>query len=249
MQIDDGDPWLPVRSRNLYAKSPSTFAPLLQTDELTLGRLANWIPLHSKLDELDWAVAEPPIGPIQTSLLARASVAEGLHRRLFPRSRRFDLGKGPLKAIRDELRERGTELFKQHGIDDKERTDKCVSDALNYMNDVSFRDRVDEMVGVVNTVAPGVLAGVPDFSRQLVRARNDLAHYGEQTAAEPFEARIDRWTLFHLVIPWVLRILLLERAGVEPEVLRNALDESMAFAYYRANVASIVDDLCWSSET
>jgi hypothetical protein len=47
----------------------------------------------------------------------------------------------------------------------------------------------------------------------------------------------------------MLRVILLERAGVEPETLRNALDESMAFAYYRATIKSIVDDLGWSSGT
>jgi hypothetical protein len=154
-----------------------------------------------------------------------------------------------LKNIREELRDRGTELFRQHGIDDKTRTDKCISDALNYMNDISFRDRVDEMVAVVNNVAPIVLAAIPDSSRQLVRARNDLAHYGESHNTESFEAKIDRWTVFYLAIPWMLRVILLERAGVEPETLRNALDESMAFAYYRATIKSIVDDLGWSSGT
>jgi hypothetical protein len=249
LQIDDGDPWLRVVSRNLYANIPDEFSPLLTTDELTLDRVAKWLPLHETLDDLDWAVAEPPTGPIQTSLLARASVAEGVHRRLFPESRRFDLTKGALKNIREELRDRGTELFRQHGIDDKTRTDKCISDALNYMNDISFRDRVDEMVAVVNNVAPIVLAAIPDSSRQLVRARNDLAHYGESHNTESFEAKIDRWTVFYLAIPWMLRVILLERAGVEPETLRNALDESMAFAYYRATIKSIVDDLGWSSGT
>jgi hypothetical protein len=35
----------------------------------------------------------------------------------------------------------------------------------------------------------------------------------------------------------------------QPETLRNALDESMQFAYYRANIKSIVDDLGWTNET
>jgi hypothetical protein len=151
-------PTTQVATRNLYANIPDEFSPLLTTDDLTLDRVAKWLPLHETLDDLDWAVAEPPTGPIQTSLLARASVAEGVHRRLLPESRRFDLSKGALKNIREELRDRGTELFRQHGIDDKTRTDKCISDALNYMNDISFRDRVDEMVAAVNNVAPIVLA-------------------------------------------------------------------------------------------
>jgi hypothetical protein len=35
----------------------------------------------------------------------------------------------------------------------------------------------------------------------------------------------------------------------QPETLRNGLDESMQFAYYRANITSIVDDLGWTNET
>lgn len=249
IQIEDGEPWLKVHSGNLYANHPNTFSSLLRTSVLTLDMLARWIPVHATLDDLDWAVAEPPTGAIQTSLLARASVAEGLHRRLFPMTRRFDLDKRTLKKIRDELRDRGTELFKLHGVDDREQTDKCISDALGFMNEVSFRDRVDEMAEVVNRVAPQVLEGFDDFPRQLVRARNDLAHFGEpQKKAEKYEQKIDRWTVFNLAIPWMLRVLLLEIAGVQPDALREALDDSMAFAFYRANVQSIINELAGLDE-
>jgi len=37
--------------------------------------------------------------------------------------------------------------------------------------------------------------------------------------------------MFREAIPWLLRVLLIDRAGVEPDLLRNAIDESMAFAY------------------
>ena|SRR5712672_223247 len=49
--------------------------------------------------------------------------------------------------------------------------------------------------------------------------------------------RSDRYGLW-AVMPWH-----------QPETLRNALDESMQFAYCRANIKSIVDDLGWSNET
>lgn len=39
------------------------------------------------------------------------------------------------------------------------------------------------------------------------------------------------WVVFREAIPWLLRVLLIDRAGVEPDLLRNAIDESMAFAY------------------
>jgi hypothetical protein len=35
----------------------------------------------------------------------------------------------------------------------------------------------------------------------------------------------------------------------QPETLRNAFDESIQFAYYRANIKPIVDDHGWTSET
>jgi hypothetical protein len=49
--------------------------------------------------------------------------------------------------------------------------------------------------------------------------------------------RSDRYGLW-AVMPWH-----------QPETLRNALDESMQFAYYRANIKSIVDHLGWTNET
>ena len=57
------------------------------------------------------------------------------------------------------------------------------------------------------------------------------------------------WVVFREAIPWLLRVLLIDRAGVEPDLLRNAIDESMAFAYSRANVAPIAENLGWSEAT
>jgi hypothetical protein len=47
------------------------------------------------------------------------------------------------------------------------------------------------------------------------------------------------------VTPWLLRLLLLLHAGIEPDTLHTACLTSARFGYARANVAAIARDLGW----
>lgn len=121
---------------------------------------------------------------------------------------------------------------------------------LPYAQNVGYRTRAQDIIDEVTSAVPELVESVPDPAGKLVAARNDLAHHlvlSEEK--EPFAARIDRWAVVSLVTPWLLRLLLLFRAGIEPHALHTACLGSVRFGFTRANVAAIARDLGWLPAT
>jgi hypothetical protein len=55
---------------------------------------------------------------------------------------------------------------------------------------------------------------------------------------EPLEVLYVRWLVANSITPWLLRGLLLLRAGVAPDVLHSACLGSNRFENFRANVSN-----------
>jgi hypothetical protein len=79
--------------------------------------------------------------------------------------------------------------------------------------------------------------------RQLY-SRNDFAHQLQQ-GDESLAVRILPWLIVANAIPWLLRGLLLLRAGVDPNVPRDGYLASNRFEHFRANTAQHVRELGW----
>ena len=93
---------------------------------------------------------------------------------------------------------------------------------------------------------PELAESVPDMAGKLTVARNDIAHHLVMNdEKEPLADRIDRWAVISWVTPWLLRLLLLLHAGIEPDALHEACLESDRFGFVRANIAAIARDLGW----
>jgi hypothetical protein len=87
---------------------------------------------------------------------------------------------------------------------------------------------------------------VAELTTRLKKARNDFAHHLLQDEAkEPLAERYLRWAVVANVTPWLLRGVVLLRAGVEPGALRAGYLAHQRFEVYRANVAQMVSELGW----
>ncbi len=247
IRINQDGEWLPLHSKARTAPVSGYGESLLPREELTVERFANWIALNNRLDGLASAVYELGEGTVQSQVLVGTSLVEGLHRRLPYEQSQFPMASGGAcdrvkKAARDAADERAAA---EEGMDpDLVRT--AVKDAVSHFEDVGYRTRAQDITDEVTSVVPELVESVPDLAGKLMAARNDIAHHLVlNDEKEPFTDRIDRWVVVSYVTPWLLRLLLLLHAGIEPDALHTACLDSDRFGFTRANVADAAHRLGW----
>lgn len=247
IDLKNGD-WLELHSPGFRAPVTGYDVPLLGREELTIERFANWITFNERLDGLASAVAEPAQGTVQTQVLVVTSLVEGLHRRLlsYQQSRFPTATGGARERIKKAARTSAAQQAdREEGID-REDVRVAVKDALSHFEDVGYRTRAQDIIDEVLGAVPELAESIPDLAGKLLAARNDIAHHLVlDDENELLSERFDRWAVVSYATPWLLRLLLLLRAGVSPEVLHRACLDYERFGFLRANLASIGRDLGW----
>jgi hypothetical protein len=250
---DPDGPWLSVSGPAYSAESGAFQADtLLQAQDLTIQRFADWIPLNDRLDGLGWAVAEPMKVAVQAQTQVLTSLVEGLHRRLpstfeqsyFPPS----VPKAALKRVRKAAWEAAATQARQEQIDglDPELVGELVRKAVGHVGDKSFRDRAEEVVAEVQRAVPEIAESVAGLPVRLTDPRHSFAHQLPQAQAkEPLEDRWRHWTAVSRITPWLLRALLLLDVGIDPHYLHERSLEHEQFAFFRENTAQLVRELGW----
>jgi hypothetical protein len=243
MRLDEDAPWITVDGEAFSTGEPE-FDPdsLLPREELTVERLCKWVALNDGLDGLAHAVARPLDGALQAQVLVVTTVVEGIHRRLpFEQSKFPEASKAALRAVLNSVRETARAEAEVHGLDPK-----AVEDSVLFLTDVSYRTRATDIVTEVCAAIPEIGESVVDLPGRITKARNDLAHHLIQNKKkEPLEVLYVRWLVASSITPWLLRGLLLLRAGVAPDVLHSACLRSNRFENFRANVSQFITELGW----
>jgi hypothetical protein len=243
VRIGPTEPWLTAYGPAFYAEPGDVeHQPLLTREHLTIEQFADWIALHDRLDGLPWAVARPETGAVQTRILLLTPLIEGFHRRLpgyeqakFP---------GASKSVRSEILQAARAaagLQAQKAGLDEER----VKDAVIFLTEVSFQKRSEDIVAEVCSVLPEITESITDLPRRIKQGGNDLAHHLARKTPPPLRARVLEWLVVSEATSWLLRCLLLLRAGFEPDALRESLFRFQRFGFYRANTAQHVRELGW----
>lgn len=111
---------------------------------------------------------------------------------------------------------------------------------------MSFQERAEAIVAEVSEAVPEITEHITDLPRRITNARNDIAHHLTRGSDRPLETRALEWLVVANATSWVLRILLLLRAGFPPDVIRTRLLEFQRFAFFRANTAQHVRELGWN---
>lgn len=241
----DGGEWKQLHNPALNEPALRNVRPLLPPEELTVERFARWLDLNDKLDGLAAAVSIDASGEAQA--LTFATLVEGLHRRLpYPELRFPDSSKTALEKVKKAARQAAADRAKDLTGLDRESVHAAVKDAVGHLEEVGYRTRAQDIVSQVINAVPELVESIPDLPGALTNVRNDLAHHLiPDEAKEPYANRINLWIVISYATPWLLRLLLLLQAGVEPDVLHRACLEDQRFGFYRANVADVARDLGW----
>ena len=72
----------------------------------------------------------------------------------------------------------------------------------------------------------------------MAQVRNFLAHWPEDDKREP--PSVDARLLANISLPWVLRTVLLRKADIDIDAIRQGYSEDSRFSIYRANLREIL---------
>lgn len=222
--------WCTVESpRVSIKKSPRSWLPL---NKLDMGLVARWIELAAELGPIPF-IALGDRAPLQPEAQLIATALEGLHRRLHPERRRFQATKNQCKKARQAAVAAATEVLK--GIVEEDVVRKAYREALGHVQDLSYAERLEELLPPAEATAPGLLG--PSRSawiKDMGKARNTQSH-GLDRDDELDDAGISRYYVLASSGRWTLKILLLLQL-VSLDVLRSSLWNSDRFMYALANI-------------
>ncbi|WP_301851070.1 HEPN domain-containing protein [Rhodococcus pyridinivorans] len=233
--------WLPVIGRIIDSGTAGSYPDaVVPTRELTLEVFSTWIDVSRGLDGLASAVADPIDGAIQAQALTMCAIAEGLHRRLYPVTSRFPgLSGNARDRVRRAARTAGAEMLEQKGFD-REESEKVLNEALSHFDELSYRRRLEQLQESAECAVPEIVADFSDWPAQVCSARNQLAHQ-----AYTSDAMSDGLLLLLIAVDyslsWVLRTVLLRRAGIPDEVVLRCYENDARYGLYRANVRSCLN--------
>lgn len=224
---DDGS-WCAVYSQSLvHSDQPYPARALIEAHDLTMAHLAAWLDRAGLLGPMAPVVADAVMnkGTLETQVLTLATVAEGLHRRLHPDSRRMD--------PQDAARIRTVIAAAVKG--GEPRVVDVVSGLLGYLEEPGYRQRLLELAADTRAVAPKATGKTQKWAAMLVDARNDFAHripMGWMT-----EDEVDKYVCAAYSLRWLLRIRLLQEAGLSDAILRERIDAAQEYASFLEHAA------------
>ena len=94
---------------------------------------------------------------------------------------------------------------------------------------------MQDLVEVAERAVPGIRASFSDWPDAVVKARNILVHHGTNPLKE-FESFIDLLAALKYSLAWVLRTVLLDRAGIDHLAIQNGYRDWSAYRLHLANV-------------
>ena len=223
---------------------------LLSASPLSAGQYARWIDFRRRSDSLDAAAIDDLSGvAIQTAVLTLSAVAEGLHRRLFDGKARMPAySAADLKRARRAARSAALETVRiAHRSDRQPLTDSdidelktAMNEAFSFINEMTFRTRMADLATTAQRAIPNIVAAFADWPAAVRDARNTLAHQLTRRPGETIDQFYDLLIALSYSIAWVLRTVLLLRAGFSVEALQRAYEESSAYNHHITNTRELL---------
>jgi hypothetical protein len=179
---------------------------------------------------------------IESALLVNASSLEGLHDRLYEKSKPFPgVSNRKTEKIALKAAEAAAAEALELGAIDSDMNDAFVDhlkDSFKFFNKKTFEQRLEELLPKVEHAAPGLIGNDPaTWIRSVIEARNLEAHRFPKDFPN-YQERTDHYYQLAMSTGWVLKISLLLELGISPEMLRDRLKEHQKFLYALANMDS-----------
>lgn len=207
--------WLDVSCAEIRPDAVTDASPLLSRDAAGLEVVANWLTTFPQMSPVPYVLAGviSSEGFLDAEVLALCTATEGLHRRLYPESRK--ISKADMETTKRALKDRDLVL--------PAASREALISATQYLWEPGFPMRLAELASRLTQVCPQVFGDVTRWKKEVAIARNSNAHLLHHSQPE------DAWMASYVVgqsLRWFLRALLLQNAGTK--------DEGIAIAYQRS---------------
>lgn len=252
-QSTDG-PWLRVHRHE--EPTPTGHHELFDASYLTPERCALWIDFRQRSNGLDAVVVDDFSGvALQTAVLTLASVAEGLHRRLYRDKRRIPaLSKSDLRAARKAARAAALESVRTADRGDRAALTaadltafgEAMDSAFGHINESTFRTMMDDLVDTAVAAVPCIVAEFADWPAAIHSVRNILAHRGTQDDRDAHDQFINALIAASYSLQWVLRTVLLVQAQLDASDIGEAYRRSSAYNHHQTNVREFLEGTAYA---
>jgi hypothetical protein len=229
----DLDSWWPVHSASQDLDNHPAANALVPLSDISIDVLATWLDQSHVLGPLPAGVAsllETDLA-VDTQVLILTTIAEGLHRALHPELLRFTPERGK------EIRKGATDAVRQIDADAAD----AVYGLLKYVHDVGYRTRLRDFAGRAERLVPGITGRTARWTKLVYDARVKYAH--QPSVAWLEEADIDRVLTVTESLCWVLRLVLLDQAGLDPELITDRFQASQSYSLFLSNAAEWQPDI------
>jgi Apea-like HEPN len=219
--------WWPVYTASQADDNPTVADPLIRPSDISIDVLATWLDQAHVLGPLPAGIAslwETNLA-VETQVLILTTIAEGLHRALHPEALRFTREHGRT------IRTIAVAAVRQIDTDAAD----AVNGYLDYVHEVGYGTRLRDLAARAEELVPGI-TGDPTRWKNLVYAtRNKYAHQPSTEWLD--EADIDRVLAVTQSLSWVLRLLLLDQAGLDPGLISNRFRLSEGYSFFISDAA------------
>jgi hypothetical protein len=223
----DPGTWWPVYSDSQVDDNPAVADPLIPLLDISIEVLATWLDRAYVLGPLPAGVASvwETNMAVETQVLILTTVAEGLHRALHPETLRFTHEQG--KTIQTAA----TEAVREIAADAAD----AVSGYLAHVHEVGYGTRLQDFAGRAEELVPGITGDPKRWKSLVYGARNKYAHQPSTDWLE--ETSIDRVLTVTQSLSWVLRLILLDQAGLDPGLIADRFQRSQSYGFFLSDVA------------
>lgn len=223
----DPGTWWPVYSVSQVDDNPAVADPLIPLLDISIEVLATWLDRAQVLGPLPAGVASvwETNMAVETQVLILTTIAEGLHRALHPETLRFTHEQG--KTIQTAATEAVREI-------DADAAD-AVSGYLAHVHEVGYGTRLQDFAGRAEELVPGITGDPTRWKNLVYDARNKYAHQPSTEWLE--ETSIDRVLTVTQSLSWVLRLLLLDQAGLDPGLIADRFQGSQSYGFFLSDAA------------
>jgi hypothetical protein len=193
---------------------------MLQPADFGLHQVGTWLDKVSLFGPLPAVVADSAQArtiSLDTQSLLLATVADGLHRQLYPDDLRFHEDRQLNKDIAKRVQATASEAVDLIHPDAK----KAVGGLLNHVGDIGYAKRLTRLARLAEAAAPEVTGRTSRWKNLVVKVRNEYAH--RISAGFLSDRDVDDRMTVTFSLRWLLTTVLLLQGGVDPSVLRTRL--------------------------
>ena len=225
------DTWLDVFTSSLHVDDGSKGMGdprwLLRPADVGLDHISAWLNRVDQLGPLPPGVADTAQEgtiSLETQVLQLTTIAEGLHRALFPNERKFE--KDVSKRVRDAAVAAANAVFPDAA--------ETVKSLLGFLHQPSYSMRLKRIAEVVGDAVPGVTGDTDRWKSAVTKARNAYAHRLTNEFLQ--DKDVDRYLMTALSLRWLLTGLLLLQADFAPEKLTERFTEYSEYQMFLSRV-------------